>query len=785
MNAMQATFSSHQNKNGIALIVVLGFLSLLIMLAIALMITMRTERMVSDYALEDVRTRYLLHTALASAMIDYSSDLWAEGLVAPTTNYAIYESLGSGTNLGFQLLSGEVTNWLPRRYLYSSVPSFNGPAIAPNTEWVLIHDKIAPQKVLGRYAYMCFDCTGQLDINLVSQFTGTDPMKRGEGFSIGEIDASLLPETVGNKTDFFQGLQGARTIYKRFDTLSEIWNLNSTNGLVFSAAKLSQFNNFAPYSLCYDRGWWDWDAGEQRAAGELSTGATVPADIRNWTETHASQVFQDVGYNQANTMAQCLMDYMNKNASGEWVPTATDIPTCKPIPMINEFRIVHGLTYNAGAWEVRYVCDLIVELWFPWAFTNIQNYQLTVQPPVFNNGQPIRARLGGGPIVDFTPIPGGGAPIPISRTWNYNDFVVVTSRYEFSYQFPLEPVETDFPVDCRPGRAENFGFLLRDTTDGADVDAVTLGDIRIVLNALRMEWPPNTQEFQPQGARAVNDPRINHVSDAWDITLAPTLGSINSVENFNRASDGVLEGLPLYARNSSNLSSVAELGYIPTGVDPAVANSAKRWNTVDLFSTRGAKCLSRFRCGPFGINPEQVGWYSDTVEYPRPLTWTNTAGLIHPNSTYTNVIIAAFQGTPIPDYPGGPTNTSVSADAAKYIATGWLLNGPSSNATDWVLTPAFSANGYLSNPIFGINLNNNQKETIIRNSFRLFNPNQNLFTIVVVAQGINDQGTIGDFDDEDIITSEKRAVALVWRDPFPNEDGRHEMFIRRLKYLDE
>jgi hypothetical protein len=92
--------------------------------------------------------------------------------------------------------------------------------------------------------------------------------------------------------------------------------------------------------------------------------------------------------------------------------------------------------------------------------------------------------------------------------------------------------------------------------------------------------------------------------------------------------------------------------------------------------------------------------------------------------------------------------------------------------------------GYMIDPY---NMDNTRKESIIRNSYQLFNANQQLFTIVVTAQTINDQGTVGTFDGEDVdtVSGEKRAVALVWRDPFPGPSGRHEMFVKLLKYLDD
>ena len=89
----------------------------------------------------------------------------------------------------------------------------------------------------------------------------------------------------------------------------------------------------------------------------------------------------------------------------------------------------------------------------------------------------------------------------------------------------------------------------------------------------------------------------------------------------------------------------------------------------------------------------------------------------------------------------------------------------------------------------GVALENNmQVEGIIRNSYRLFSPNQNLLTIIVIAQAINDQNVRGVYEPlEDVILGERRAVALVWRDPFPNpdRDGRNEMFVRMFRYLDQ
>ena len=240
-----------------------------------------------------------------------------------------------------------------------------------------------------------------------------------------------------------------------------------------------------------------------------------------------------------------------------------------------------------------------------------------------------------------------------------------------------------------------------------------------------------------------------------------------------------LEGTAMYVRNGP-MQSVAELGFIPTG---------SPWTTIDLFSPQGRELLAKFRT---------TNITAGTKIY--------TNGLINPNTLFTDVLIAAFRDAPIEAYPDDPLPLRVDADMAGDIAAGMYeistnaaLSG--SNVFDspavWVTTRAFAVHGTLSTSPYPTNnytgLDNNQKESIIRNSYRLFNPNQQLFTIVVIAQAINDQpdgmGKYGTYGNEDTIVGEKRAVALVWRDPFPDPppggSGRHEMFVRTFKYLDE
>ncbi len=62
-------------RAGIALILVLGMLSVMLVLGVAFVVTMRTERVAAGNANEVTKARHLVFTALARAMQDIEKDL--------------------------------------------------------------------------------------------------------------------------------------------------------------------------------------------------------------------------------------------------------------------------------------------------------------------------------------------------------------------------------------------------------------------------------------------------------------------------------------------------------------------------------------------------------------------------------------------------------------------------------------------------------------------------------------------------------------------------------------
>ena len=137
-------------RRGVALIVVLGFLSVMILMAVAFLTHARVERMVSDVTLEGMRGRQLVRTALNAAMNDYSVELADQDLIMPQTNtaYDLFTSvpptalMGMGGRAigedGIQLLVGEVFDWIPRKY--TNAPYYALDTVTNDAEWILVRE---------------------------------------------------------------------------------------------------------------------------------------------------------------------------------------------------------------------------------------------------------------------------------------------------------------------------------------------------------------------------------------------------------------------------------------------------------------------------------------------------------------------------------------------------------------------------------------------------------------------------------------------------------------------
>lgn len=761
---------NRNKKDGIALVAVLGFLGVMLLMAVALSISMRTERLISESGLDDVRTRQLVRTGLARAMADVNQFMIETD---PTTGnpalaaqqpamihlpreYALFPSIstdGSADKLesDADLISGEMLDWLPAKYLVTDGGDFDAAFVSANdAEWINISDPNT-NIILGRVAYLVADCTGLLDINLIND--GGNPV-RTEGASIGEINAKLLPEIREGSRAL--NLDKNKSFYHRFDSLPEIIYLNDGIGGSDSykeplAVSGDILDNLVPYSLAYDRGWWNWaaTASSRGWQGFYPAGGAIPLVVTNWTLAHAQAVFTDLDYARAADMAVCFVDYTDSNSIPGGTVANTDIPCCEQVPMLSELGVRATLTSNAGVFTLTFNVD--VEVAFPFPPMDLPtNYTINLVSFTY---LPLN-KPGFSPLLPVVPNPPtetitlGGGPVYIAKTFQYQATAPGTLTGPL-----IMPNIRDFNIEVR----DSGGSLVD------KMPVVVASD-----NSMTLQLP---NLFNPIGGEkrstylACNDPRVNHQSTLWERPAGNTLNAPNSTVNgWNRAPNGAFEGPTMYVRNGP-MQNVAEMGFIPTG---------EPWGTIDLLSGQGAELLSKFR--------------SSSLTNSSPYF----SGAINPHSLNTSVWSSVLADCPMSEYPGDAGAKLVDASLAGLLAKAitdynadddsWGTNSFDGLA-DWVAIPALSRGGY---DLWGAPNNNMQVEGVIRNSYRLFNPNQNLFTIIVVAQAINDQGVRGVYEsDTDTILGERRAVALVWRDPFMGKAGRNEMFIRMFRYIDQ
>ena len=801
-----ATAVSDRNafRRGVGLIVVLGFLALLVLLAVAFLTQAWTERRVADATLEAQRGRELVRTALAAGMNDYSRDLFGRLLLLPTPDLEIYPSapraaaLDAGTALaddGIRLTAGEASRWLPRKYLTAAASNR-----VQTARWILVreHAADAHSRILGRYAYACFDMSGGIDANLVAQ----DPDVAGAGLptarhNVRAVGLGELAET-GNADEF----KRLRAGWHGFDNLAELILL--TNGKYnggenataithlgrsyayneeadpvladltwkpaapprwrgdrverdFQALVSTRISDLVPYSLAACRGVYDiatagWQVPQLIGAGTDWDAALAP--VRPQLADPAAAV-------------QAIRDYLDPAP----VPAGTDYPSSKNIPMFNELRLTLGTEFDAAAAKLFLDVEVAYETWYPFpSGLNAPAGSFTIPAPAIGGGSAaagagdiwMRVRVRPDIAVDLVPV---ALPAPLVFTADFNGGLPKTAGVQ-SYRFEVRPA--DPAAVLSPASVLQVGGMKMQKPiwmkrDGMPVDQMSL---QVAKGFNLAAGVPEIFSCE------VDDPRLNHDPSRWSLADAPNLGAVNGAAVATGYGRPGGEGRQMFCRNGP-MASPAELGFISTG---------RPWKTIDLCTEEGAQMLARLVTA------------TDVFQAIQTSGACYTNGTINPNTGSTNVLRAAFAKLATNEVPAPAENAGPLADdAVQALASSMIATAQSKriapgeafvSGADWVRIPALRAGGMLA----GLGLNENQREDLVRNTWDLFNPDNSLFTVLVIGQAIKEgPGQPGVWDkDQDMITGERRAVALVWRDPFPSASGHHhEMFVRMFKFLDE
>lgn len=532
-----------QNRNGIALVLVTGFLALLTLLGIAFAVAMRTERLAARANNESVRARQITHAALAEALSALEDEYYGDPVI---TNEALFST--GGVSAPDDLVG--MNNWEALSHLPASLWLAATNAMSDYT-WV---DLPGFGDLTGRYAFVAMDCSGLLDANYIGGGT------RLVGTNASEISFSNLPEAKADTLHLF------KSRFVRFDTMPELYRLaaNGTTPDSQAIKKRNMAGKLYMNSLFVH-------SGAQRGYAE-SPNVHVNTNVVSIGGTQADvtarkgkivSIFNDMGLN-GDEVWNNLRDYLDT----DYIPgngIGVNNFCTEPVPMINEVVISNTVSYFLEGTNNVYTnsYSVTVELWYPFVgVTNPNNYQVEVRI------------LGTGGSAQLRPALNPAVPVVKAGPWD-------APRYEV---VPIAPETKRYVTDQAATLPTQVGFDIKvKDTGGNVVDAITpffmpQGDLVGVM--------PGLGTIQNAYiVRAADDPRINwdwgdtaHWEDMGGVT---TLGAENSTRVTYASKDG---DWPMYVRNEDNLPTVGELSFL--------LYSATPWATFDFRSkTNGAALL--------------------------------------------------------------------------------------------------------------------------------------------------------------------------------------------------
>lgn len=663
-------------RSGIALVVVLGFLTVLILMAVAFSVIMRTERMASRAYADVVRAKQITQAGLARAMQRIENEVGDD--VYPRTNAWV-----SGVSVTPNPLYGLATTLAARRFLPLATWGTNRISTA-NYEY--IEDPITGTNI-GRYAYMIVDCSGLLDANHVGG------LARTSGISAAEIplDINILTELTAYGTNELPARRAST--WKRFESLPDLLAVCQSNAVM--PANIISANNYRP-ALFLENTSNLFIYSRAPRGFKLGNAVTNPVYVggTNWSVAEVAQAFTQMGLGsddaQAATLA--LRDYVDAN----FVPQNPTSICVEATPLINEVVIQQTMpTTN------QVVCVPTVEIWFPFArpytITNTFNYSL-VLGIIYSNAVP----------AVFNP---------------RNTGALDSGRYSATYTFTAPSGGWSQGVyRITAGLPQAIGSSTNETPSSLDgLQAIVVAELREVGSGLTVDRVRFTNYFPslvinsgvgpPPPAvtigAAVNDPRLNHLASQWKYVGA-AVGSVGAttLNDYNTgiadpaSGDGV-EATNLYVANRALLSS-GEMGMI-------MGNDNDAWQTIRLLGPNALPVLD---------------WFTVTTN---PVYY----GRVNLNSTQVPVLQSVLLGARASIWPGQVSASTVTVVQASAIAGELYSNGPYDNVGD--LRNHFASGNFTG---FG----RLQSEGILRNSADLFTTRQQIYTIIVQGESLDRSG---------------------------------------------
>lgn len=718
-----------RGASGIALVVVLGVLAAIVILAVSFAITMRTERVAAANAMDNIRARQLLDVALSRAMMFLQNNL---------TNQ-VYPEWGV-TNSGLRVDPGTGefdTNWYTDKGLFLSdftdqVRTYwvIAPPNAPSNEPGFLYGDIT------NYVPFAFwneawnaSATRTYWEPVVTPVSAPDQTNRVIGrvayLAIncsGLLDANFVnadsqPRAYGTNAGEIQ----VSRLSDIFPNVVEFVNDRADNNRYETYHELTAKNsdkagdNFFVHSLAlpgYCANFTNPPSDRNVSTSVFIGGTSAEMEVepqRSAIIAALRVAFTNLNAGEAGMLFTNLLDYADNPAA---IPRNNPrlSPSVKAVPMINELVISNRWT---RASETNYISTVVrTELWYPFPAAGA-GFTHTFRLQAFFVAGAVR----GTNIISWVQSPPAE---PYS-------FITSVGIYTSVFVSASAPTRVD------------WAFTSRVSNAGGDVD---------YLQGTNSVATPAPGTWVISGFECL-DPRFNwnfYTNAQWRSTANFSLGQLNPwVTNYWAANPGCDTSTVMYCAGRP-LQSQAELSCL----------AYEPWRTLSMTNS--------LMLDAFAVDTNAVG--------------TNTCwrGPVNPNSDMPEALAAVFYEMPVGQYGGDLDGTDpihrLSWDDALCLATNIIMNGPYTNLSDlgrqaiWDgFFGAMSQASRMTNSLI--------RECFIRDSVRLLNVRQNVFTVLLVAELA---GVDGGFPMHGV---RQKAVAIVWRDPYLNRFRLHSMKLIR------
>jgi hypothetical protein len=751
---MQTRTFCHPSKDGIALVLVLGILSILLILGVAFATALRTEQIATRNSIDSLRARQLIDVAVNEAMETIDSDRDAtlgDGAFYMTSrsqevvDRVFQSSSGSGKSFAASnLLSGTAALFLPRGVR-------NDALNAGDPEWIPIESPSAALTApgfTGQVAFIVVDVSDYIDGNLAGGWS------RNYGTNVGEV--ALLDVDSAADLSTFTNLR--ESAWGEFDTLPDIEMIAEP----YLAGDPGENHLMQPFSY-FPKGYWNISA--QSATPHFDIRSAISGGNHNSIDKDSidlSKIEQAIrdsdvapaishDLSRVRRLAANIRDYLdNDNVPGNDLFTESAVQTAsfctEAVPMINEVRLSNQLETRVIAagvtnWYSRIRLD--VEVWFPFVGVNTRPDDFTVELWGLTIGRVVNA-----PTLDLNVRRGQETLLKQPGQAGYQ---------VYSY---LKELESTQKPDFSSVQARIEVAVVDDLNSSATVDHLIFG----VESGTWADLFANPTIPPASGAtvtgyldRQVDDPRINwdwanHWTAPTDLD-AHTLGAPNADFLTYDSSVDQDGDTVMYVRNGL-YRSAGELGQL-------LYDETKPWQTIRLL----------------GPDIERTGMLVEHFAAS-----TNEQGYVNLNSGEQDVLAAVFYDSPVRRVPDEiPVIPPLTIEEARNIANVILTHGVNSGSE-------FFHRGYLTSiPAADIMAvvpriaTAALAESVVSDAYGLLGTRQNLFAVIAIAQTFAPKSRV--------VTAERRAAALVWRDPLENPaaagNGRHSTFVRNLVWLNE